>query len=146
MVLITLRAGDEVRSADFRSAEGEIDPDMVAIAETIIKRRTGTFDPATLRDRYQDALKELIEAKLKGRAIAAKPVVSYAPVVNLMAALKRSLALETGNPTKPKRKTARDRRKREVYKSGIKMKVEAAARVRGCWAGSRCCGRTRTPR
>jgi non-homologous end joining protein Ku len=44
MVLITLRAADEVRAAEFRSAEGEIDPEMVAIAETIITRRTDTFD------------------------------------------------------------------------------------------------------
>jgi hypothetical protein len=36
---------------------------MVAIAETIIKRRSGRFDPATFRDRYQEALRELIEAK-----------------------------------------------------------------------------------
>jgi DNA end-binding protein Ku len=35
----------------------------------IIKRKTGEFDPSTFRDRYQEALRELIEAKLKGRAI-----------------------------------------------------------------------------
>jgi DNA end-binding protein Ku len=43
------------------------------IAEAIIKRRTGTFDPATFRDRYQEALKELIEAKMKGLPVKAKP-------------------------------------------------------------------------
>jgi DNA end-binding protein Ku len=40
---------------------------MVAIAGAIIKQRTGTFDPSTYRDRYQEALRELIEAKIKGR-------------------------------------------------------------------------------
>jgi non-homologous end joining protein Ku len=39
---------------------------MVAIAGAIIKQRTGAFDPGTYRDRYQEALRELIEAKLKG--------------------------------------------------------------------------------
>ena len=39
---------------------------MVAIAETIIERRTAAFDPQTFRDRYQDALRELVEAKTKG--------------------------------------------------------------------------------
>jgi non-homologous end joining protein Ku len=32
---------------------------MVAIAETIIERRSGAFEPASFRDRYQDALREL---------------------------------------------------------------------------------------
>jgi hypothetical protein len=67
------------------------DPDKVAIAETIITRRTGTYDPATFRDRHQDVLKALIEAKLKGRTIAAPPVVTPSPVIDLMAAQKRSL-------------------------------------------------------
>jgi DNA end-binding protein Ku len=54
MVLTTLRAVDEVRAANFGTVDGDIDPEMVSIAETIIKRRTGAFDPATFRDRYQD--------------------------------------------------------------------------------------------
>ena len=62
MVLITLRASEEVRAAAFAKADTDIDADMVAIAETIIKRRSGRFDPATFRDRYQEALRELIEA------------------------------------------------------------------------------------
>jgi DNA end-binding protein Ku len=91
--------------------EGEIDPEMVAIAEAIIKRRIGRFDPATFRDRYQEALKELIEAKLKGRTIAARPVPAKGPVLDLMAALKRSLAQDTGASSgKPRRKTQPNRR------------------------------------
>ena len=54
MVLITLRSAEEVRPAGFGEVEGDLDPEMVAVAEAIIKRRTGTFDPATFRDRYQD--------------------------------------------------------------------------------------------
>jgi non-homologous end joining protein Ku len=38
---------------------------MVAIAEAIIERRSGVFDPASRRDRYQDALRELVEAGQK---------------------------------------------------------------------------------
>ena len=52
MVLITLRASEEVRASAFERSDAEIDLDMVAIAETIIKRRSGRFDPATFRDRY----------------------------------------------------------------------------------------------
>ena len=43
-------ASEEVRAAAFEKA----DADMVAVAETIIKRRSGHFDPAIFRDRYQE--------------------------------------------------------------------------------------------
>jgi DNA end-binding protein Ku len=115
MLLITLRSADEVRAADFAPATADIDPDMVAVAETIIKRRSGSFDPATFRDRYQDALNELIEAKLKGRTVNSKPAVPAAPVLDLMAALRRSLQQETRTaPVKAKTRTASDRRQRNL--------------------------------
>src|SRR5258707_1074194 len=68
MVLFTLRAADEVRTPQFGSVEGDPDAEMVAVAGAIIKQRTATFDPRTYRDRYQEALQELIEAKMKGVA------------------------------------------------------------------------------
>jgi DNA end-binding protein Ku len=102
-----LRASEEVRASAFEKSDAEIDPDMVAIAETIIKRRSGRFDPASFRDRYQEALRELIEAKMKGLPIKPKQIATP-PVLDLMAALKRSLAQETG-AAKPRRRAA-DRR------------------------------------
>jgi DNA end-binding protein Ku len=39
---------------------------MVAIAGAIVGQRTGDFDRSTYRDRYQEALRELIKAKMKG--------------------------------------------------------------------------------
>src|SRR5215471_18831120 len=61
MGLFTLRAADEVRAAQFPSAEGEVDTEMVAIAKAILAQRTGTFDPNAHKDRYQEVLRELIE-------------------------------------------------------------------------------------
>ena len=95
MALFTLRAADEVRSAQFGSTEGDLDVEMVAIARAIIRQRTGTFDPSAYRDRYQEALRALIEAKLKGLPIKPREVITPPPVIDLMAALKRSLAQET---------------------------------------------------
>lgn len=67
LLMSTLHSTDEVRQAEFgATAKGEIDADMVAIAETIVERRVGTFDPSSFRDRYQDALRELVESKTKG--------------------------------------------------------------------------------
>jgi DNA end-binding protein Ku len=66
MALFTLRAAGEVRAPQFGAAEGDLDAEMVAIAGAIIRQRTGNFDPSIYHDRYQEALRELIEAKMKG--------------------------------------------------------------------------------
>ena len=57
-----------------RPSKANSTPTWVAIATTIIKRRAGTFDPIAFRDRYQEALRELAEAKLKGHSTAAQGV------------------------------------------------------------------------
>jgi DNA end-binding protein Ku len=95
MALFTLRAADEVRAPQFGSAEGDLDSEMVAIATAIIRQRTGKFDPSTFRDRYQEALRQLIEAKMNGLAIRPRAVSMPPPVIDLMAALKRSLVQDT---------------------------------------------------
>lgn len=96
LVMSTLRASDEVRAAEFGGKdEGQIDPELVALAETIIERKSGAFEPASFHDRYQDALRALVESKLKGEIIGTPPEIAEPPkVINLMDALKRSLARE----------------------------------------------------
>jgi DNA end-binding protein Ku len=130
MVLITLRASEEVRAARFEEVDTGIDADMVAIAETIIKRRSGRFDPNTFRDRYQEALRELIEAKMKGLPVQPKQIAPPAPVHDLMAALKHSLSQE-GAAAKPKRKAAVDRRQTNLLLpvSGKKKEPGTSATV-----------------
>ena len=94
MALFTLRAAEEVRAARFGMAEGELDAEMVAIAKAMIAQRTGSFDPTMYRDRYQEALQELIEAKMKGLTVKPREIAAPPPVIDLMTALKRSLARE----------------------------------------------------
>jgi DNA end-binding protein Ku len=104
MGLFTLRAAGEVRAPQFGTAEGDLDAEMVAIAGAIIRQRTGNFDPSTYHDRYLEALQQLIEAKMKGVTIEPRAVSTPSPVIDLMAALKRSLAQE---PSAPEEKTAK---------------------------------------
>ncbi len=99
LVMSTVRSADEVRPAEFEApAKDDIDADMVAIAESIIERRAGSFDPASFRDRYQDALRELVAEKTKGQVAAPREIAEPPKVINLMEALKRSLAQEEKEP------------------------------------------------
>ena len=135
MTLFTLRAADEVRPAQFGSAEGDLDPEMVAVARAIIARRTANFDPTAFQDRYQEALRALIQTKMKGLPIKPREVITPPPVIDLMAALKRSLAAET-TPTgpRPPKKSVRapaDRRQRSLLlpvAGGRRRKEEPATK------------------
>jgi DNA end-binding protein Ku len=95
----SLRTEEEVRSSDeIFSGISSAKPDagMIAIAEKIIAQQEGQFDPSKFVDRYEKALKELIAERQKGH----KPVAASEPedtnVVDLMAALRASLAGKQG--------------------------------------------------
>jgi DNA end-binding protein Ku len=93
----SLRYHDEIRDpADFFGSikEDDVDEDQLAIMEQIIARKTKPFDPSNFVDHYQTAVRELINQKLEGK-LPVKPTEHRpAQVINLMEALKRSLAEE----------------------------------------------------
>lgn len=95
LVAFTLRAHDEVRKPETvfdQIPEVKAEKGMVEIAGKIIDQLSGEFEPETFRDRYEDALRELIKAKLKGRKPVAAPEPEDTPVTDLMAALRDSLS------------------------------------------------------
>jgi DNA end-binding protein Ku len=62
------------------------------LALQLIESLAAPFQPEKYHDQYQTALKGLIEAKLKGEEVAEAPHPKLAPVIDLMDALKKSLA------------------------------------------------------
>jgi DNA end-binding protein Ku len=97
IVLETLRYADEVNNAKnyFRDiADSKPDAELLELAETLIERKAGEFEPERYHDRYIEALEALIDRKRKGKTIETD--VEEAParggnVIDLMAALKRSI-------------------------------------------------------
>ena len=93
----SLRYEDEIRKPDdfFNTiAADAVDDDELAMMEQIIKRKTRKFDPGKFVDHYQTAVRELIDKKLEGKLPDKAPERKPAQVINLMDALKRSLAEE----------------------------------------------------
>jgi DNA end-binding protein Ku len=114
ILLETLRYADEVYKANsyFREiGEHKPDKDMLDLASMLIERKTGKFDASEFHNRYIDALKELIEEKqrAKGEKIiqdpdADKPPPKGSNVIDLMAALKKSLDSGSATAAEPKAK------------------------------------------
>ena len=100
ILLTTLRSHDEVRdeSEFFDSiASKRVDKKMLDIAETIVEQQSGEFDPSAFKDRYEEALRELIRRKQKcQKPVTAAPPDEDEKVIDLMEALRRSVAKKGG--------------------------------------------------
>src|SRR6266404_6205207 len=126
----SLRYEDEIRKPDefFNTiAADAVDEDELAMMQQIIKRKTRNFDPGKFTDHYQTAVRELIEKKLEGKLPEKAPERKQAQVINLMDALKRSLAAEEkGGGEAPQRAASRTEREPAKAKSAARGKKAAA--------------------
>ena len=112
LVAYTLRAHDEVRDSDDYFDDiptVKADPDMVEIAARIIGQKEADFDPTGFKDRYDDALRAMIQAKAKGVVDVAEP--DDTNVIDLMAALRNSLKGSATGTKKPAAKKAAAKKK-----------------------------------
>ncbi len=121
LVMFTLRRANEVRRM---SAIEELDrvPDEtsdaeVALARQVIGNFEGEIDFGEFEDQYQARLRSVIDAKIAGEEFVVQEEESPTKVVDLMAALRKSLDSVSAAKKKParataERKTARPRRKR----------------------------------
>lgn len=95
LMAYTMRYAQELRSASeyFGGLKPiDIDEDQLDLAEQLIKKKTGKFDPGKYKDGYEIALKELVDAKVNNEPIPQDvPAPKRAKVINLMDALRDSL-------------------------------------------------------
>ncbi len=117
LTMSVLAYGHQVKAAS--SFEDEIvateyTEDEIKLTKMLIgATKMDEFDYDEFKDDYVEKLTSLIQAKVEGREIVTPPVVEDRPVVNLLEALKESVA----NAQKPKKKMAGSGRKKTTRKA-----------------------------
>lgn len=104
----------------------KIDKEMLDLAKHIVETKRGHFEPDNFEDRYEEALKDLIRRKAKGEAIPAAKTDTPSNVINLMDALKRSVAAEKEGAAAPTKKAGTARRPRKT--ASVQSRRGGAAR------------------
>jgi len=133
MLLETLHYEEEIKKSDAFFSEipaKSADPDPLDVAEALIDKKTSKFDPKAYKDHYHAALRELIARKLKskGRKIEVgdeKPRKESSNVIDLMAALKKSL--ESGGGSSAKSAAKAPARKAPAKKAAAKAPARRKA-------------------
>ena len=112
LLMEMLRYAEELKDpTDFfdEVPSGKPDKELVDLAVELIERKAGKFTPAQFKNHYAEALRALVNKKMKGQKIVA-PHEEVAPggakVIDLMAALRKSIG--EGAKGKPKAKAAGD--------------------------------------
>jgi DNA end-binding protein Ku len=94
IVVYTLRMHDEVVAPQVAFdgiPDKKPDARMVDIALKIIEQQAGEFEPEKFKDRYEEALRDLIRRKEKGEKLVTTQPVEESNVIDLMEALRKSL-------------------------------------------------------
>ena len=93
MTLHTMFYSSEIRAAESVPTDQiEVKDQEKKLAEQLIQSLAAPFDPQKYRDEYQDNVRAMIAAKLKGQEVTEVAQPHMAPVIDLMEALKKSLA------------------------------------------------------
>ncbi len=113
LALETLFVNEDVKDSeeiDDAVAHSEVRAPELELAKQIIASLAANFEPEELRSEYRASLKEMLEAKLEGRELEVPEPVVETPVVDLMEALRASVAAAK-KPAAGKKAAAPARRK-----------------------------------
>jgi DNA end-binding protein Ku len=109
LVMYTLHHAAEIRSIDqvdeLSAVPSTTKPEEIKLAKQVIGTFEAPLDLATYKDEYREGLQRIIDAKIAGREIVAPTVEAPPKVVNLMAALRKSLDAVSVEKKKPAKAT-----------------------------------------
>jgi DNA end-binding protein Ku len=114
LALETLFVSEDVKDhaeIDDLVATAEVKEPELELAKQIIASLSGPFEAAELKSEYRESLRTLLEAKLAGQEITAPEPVEPTPVVDLMEALRASVAAAQKQPAAKKKAAAPSRKK-----------------------------------
>jgi DNA end-binding protein Ku len=93
LIAHTMFYADEVRTVEeFRTDTSLVQPKELNLAEALVQALAKPFEPEQFKNAFREKLRELIDARAAGRQVASVEQPSEAPVIDIMAALERSLA------------------------------------------------------
>jgi DNA end-binding protein Ku len=93
VLLHTMFYADEIRQVDeFHTDTSQVKEKELSLAKMLIESLTAEFEPEKYADTYRANLQKMIQAKLDGQQVVATPTPHIAPVIDIMEALKKSLA------------------------------------------------------
>ena len=114
MMLHTMYYEEEVRKVEgFGAPDVELKDAEVKVAHQLIEALATEWDPEKFHDEFQDNVKKLIQTKLEGgKVVEIEKPKKLAPVVDLMSALKASLAEMEGKKKPAAREASGGKRSR----------------------------------
>ena len=94
LLMHTMYYSNEVRKVEeFRTDTNLVKDAEVKLAEMLVQSLAAPFEPDKYKDTYRENLQKLIEAKVKGKEVVVPPPQEPAKVIDIMEALKQSLAI-----------------------------------------------------
>ncbi|PWW03553.1 Ku protein [Hoeflea marina] len=140
LLLETLHYADEIRKADplFSSIDAKAsDDDLLEVAKSLIKRKSGPFRAEAYKDHFSDAMRDLIDRKTKNKTTKRVNTDDHEEsnsgdnVIDLMAALKQSLQkAEKGGSGDKKESTSKSAKASSSAKSSSSAAKKPAARAK----------------
>ncbi len=109
-----VRAKREIEEA---VAESDVKDAELDLARQVIESISGEFDPEEFRNEYRDDLRRMLEAKLEGQEIVKPEPAPETPVIDLMEALKASVAETKKQPEKKAAASGGPKRRRAPAKA-----------------------------
>jgi DNA end-binding protein Ku len=112
LLLHTMYFANEIRRvSEFGALDAvNLKQQEIKLTEQLIGTMMQPFKPAQYHDEFQDRLRKLVEAKRRGQTVEVEEAAKRAPVIDMMEALKKSLASRPKTEAEPKKLPAKHRK------------------------------------